>query len=309
MKLYEFTLRPTSGFGTSLKGDTLFGHFCWQAAYDAPLLNGGLARWIASYAQKPFTVFSSAWPKLQSGKTLYAIKRPDLPLHYLFPPADRESRKEQMKHRKENMARRWMLVDRDLSLDLRSMEFVTEARLSEMASGRLAPGEGGHLFRKCCKNLIWDFAQPRNSINRLTGTTGEGVFAPFTEGCSFYFPGIELVLFVLIDEDATDAQRVHTALERIGNWGFGKDASTGWGRFEVGGPEELTLPSLSTANACFVLAPTVPEPGIFSKSFFFSLHPFRQAWGQIRPIKEPVQESGRHGGRRGSVGYEQSGCL
>jgi CRISPR-associated protein Csm4 len=285
-------MRPTSGFGTPLKGDTLFGHFCWQAAYDASLLNGGLPDWIDSYALKPFAVFSSAWPKFQHEKTLYAMKRPDLTIHYLFPPVDGESRKERMEHRKENMARKWMLVGGDLTLDLRSMEFVTEGRLAEMAMSGQRPTGGSHPLRTPSMKLIRDFTQSHNSINRHTMTTGDAPFAPFTEGCTFYFPGTNLVLFVLIDETATDAQRVHTALERIGNWGFGKDASTGRGRFEVDFPEELPLPSLSSANACFVLAPVVPEPGIFSKSFFspfirFGKHGDRFARSG-NPFKNPV---------------------
>lgn len=292
MKLFEFTIRPTSGFGTPLKGDTLFGHFCWQTAYDASLLNGGLACWIDSYAQKPFAVFSSAWHKFQIGNTQYAMKRPDLPIHYLFPPGDGESRKEQMERRKENMARKWMLVGGDLTLDLRSTEFVTEGRLSEMTmSGqRLA---GGNLpLKNSFKKLIRDFTQSHNSINRHTMTTGDVPFAPFTESCMFYAPGTNLVLFVLIDEAATDAQRVHTALERIGNWGFGKDASTGWGRFEVDGFQELPLPDLPSANACYVLAPIVPEPGIFSKYYFspfirFGKHGDKFARSR-NPFKNPV---------------------
>ena len=86
MKLYEITIKPVSGFGTPLKGDTLFGHVCWQAAYVAKILNGGLDKWIACYGEKPFAVFSTAWPKLcDKGKWFYAVKRPDVPLSRHFP--------------------------------------------------------------------------------------------------------------------------------------------------------------------------------------------------------------------------------
>ncbi|OEU64697.1 MAG: hypothetical protein BBJ57_08095 [Desulfobacterales bacterium PC51MH44] len=102
MKLYEIIIKPVSGFGTPLKGDTIFGHFCWQAAYDASLLNGGLDKWIACYRERPFAVFSSAWPKLvDNGKFFYAFKRPDLPLSFLFPPLS-DDRKKVFEELKEN---------------------------------------------------------------------------------------------------------------------------------------------------------------------------------------------------------------
>ena len=57
MKLYEIIIKPESGFGTPLKGDTIFGHFCWQAVYNPDLLNGGFDKRIACYGQRPFAVF------------------------------------------------------------------------------------------------------------------------------------------------------------------------------------------------------------------------------------------------------------
>ena len=62
MKLYEIILKPLTGFATSLKGDTLFGCFCWQAAMDREILPGGLDRWVACYGERPAVIFSTAWP-------------------------------------------------------------------------------------------------------------------------------------------------------------------------------------------------------------------------------------------------------
>lgn len=290
MRLFEFTIRPTSGFGTTLKGDTLFGHFCWQAAYDSSLLKGGLAKWIDSYGDMPFAVFSSAWPKLQAGKAHYAMKRPDLPIHYLLPPAAGESKKAQMERRKKDMARRWMLVGEDLSIALHSAEYVTERHLAELLISRQDPAES--FTWKHSGAFISNFTQPHNSISRLTMTTREAPFAPFDESCLFYRPGTNLVVFVLIDESATDVGRVRTALERIGKLGFGKDASTGRGRFEVDEATELPLPGLPLANACYTLAPSVPQKGLFPNHYFspfirFGKHGDRHARSK-NPFKNPV---------------------
>ena len=49
MKLYDVTIHPLSAFGTPLKGDTLFGQFCWQVAYDPGLVDGGLEKNLDRY--------------------------------------------------------------------------------------------------------------------------------------------------------------------------------------------------------------------------------------------------------------------
>ena len=84
MKFYEITIRPFSGFGTPLKGDTLFGHFCWQAAYRHDLIHDGLENGLSVYKEKPFAIFSSAFPKIGKKEKNYILKRPDVPLSWLF---------------------------------------------------------------------------------------------------------------------------------------------------------------------------------------------------------------------------------
>ena len=89
--------------------------------------------------------------------------------------------------------------------------------------------------------FIKTFSQSHNTINRMTQTTGSGMFAPYAKEKFYYFPETELVIFVLIEESVTDIDRVLLGLERIGNWGFGRDASTGLGRFTLGEHDELHL--------------------------------------------------------------------
>jgi hypothetical protein len=54
--------------------------------------------------------------------------------------------------------------------------------------------------RAGAKNYIAVFSQPRNSINRLTFTTGKEGFAPFEVEQYVFHPETELALFVGIDE-------------------------------------------------------------------------------------------------------------
>lgn len=294
MKLYEIIIKPLSGFGTSLKGDTIFGHFCWQAAYDASFLNGGLDKWIACYGQRPFAVFSSAWPKLvDNGKFFYAFKRPDLPLSFLFPPSS-DNRKKVFEELKENKTKKWMKVNENLSLTLDSVEYLTSEDLIKASKKQITEETGKTMQGKRHQKFYADFIQQHNTINRLTMTTGEEMFAPFTKTAVFYYPETELAVFVLLDEEATDIERVCAAMENIGNFGFGLDASTGCGRFGLAESTELTLPSDDSCNACYVLSPIVPdfEKRSFSDQYFtpfvrFGKHGDVLATSE-NPFKNPV---------------------
>lgn len=292
MKLYEIVIKPVSGFGTPLKGDTLFGHFCWQAAYDPSLLNGGLDKWIECYQNEPFAVLSSAWPKFyRKGKFYYALRRPDLPLSFLF-SSSADDKIKALKELKENKKRKWMIVDEDFSLALESAKYVADFELLEMAQNQVS-GETERIMRgKAHREFYTEFMQQHNTINRLTSTTGEGMFAPFSETSFFYYPETELAIFALIDERATDIERFMEAFERIGRTGFGRDASTGYGQFGMGKWEEKHLPSNDSANACYALAPVVPEKDKFSDMYFtpfvrFGKHGDRLAKSG-NPFKNPV---------------------
>ena len=292
MKLYEIIIKPQSGFGTPLKGDTLFGHFCWQAQYDTQLLNGGLDKWITVYEKRPFAVFSSAWPKLCiAGKMYYALKRPDLPLSRLFPAPDKDRRK-RMTERKEKGKQKWLLVGEDLRIDLKIAKYKSETELASLAFSELTDETKRVMRGKDKRRLMVPFIQPHNTIDRQTQTTGEGMFAPYTMSSLYYYPEMELAVFVLIDEEATDIARVRTTLERIGARGFGRDASTGLGRFDLAEDDEIKLPDAAEADACYTLAPIVPEKGAFRDHCFTPFTRFGRHGDSLAtssaPFKNPV---------------------
>jgi len=58
------------------------------------------------------------------------------------------------------------------------------------------------------KSFILDYTQPHNTINRLTGTTGEGQFAPYFVDYFMYTPDSELVIFVGLREDISIEQLI-----------------------------------------------------------------------------------------------------
>lgn len=290
MQFYEITLQPVSGFGTPLKGDTLFGHFCWQAVYDSDLLDDGLKELLAVYPEKPFAIFSSAILKLKTdGDAAYILKKPDMPLSHLF-AFDQENRKARFEKIKAMKQKKWIKMDRSLHLDLAHTTYLTDRELADWIA--LQHQESEPPSRMPSNKFIMSLSQPHNTINRLTQSTGTGAFAPYSQEIFHYYPGTRLSVFALIDESATDIERVVRAFKNIGRWGFGKDASIGMGRFSVESHTPCAIPQLSNADAFYTLAPSVPDKNAFSKSYFmpfirFGKHGDRLARGR-NPFKNPV---------------------
>ncbi len=291
MKTYEITIKPITGFGTPLKGDTIFGHICWQIAYDEGLFGMNLNELLSDYAVNPFIVVSSAYPKLNDG---FVLKRPDMPLDKLF-NFSKANTADMIRKRKEFKGRRWMLVSKDKPLSNLKAEgiYLNDDELFEKLSTYRDIETQRQLRKRGIKSFISDYTQPHNTINRLTGTTGEGQFAPYSVDQTVYMPGAELVIFAGLREDI-GVKQVVEALKLIGNTGFGKDASTGLGRFEVVSNQEIDLKTIGrdTPNACYALAPSVPEKDTFSDMFFAPFTRFGRHGDVLaksgRPFKNPV---------------------
>ena len=61
MNLYKVTIIPKSNFSSKLKGDQLFGQFCWAVRYN--LGEERLKELLGNYEQQPFIIFSDAFAK------------------------------------------------------------------------------------------------------------------------------------------------------------------------------------------------------------------------------------------------------
>ena len=272
MEFYEITIRPDSGFGTSMKGDTLFGHFCWQAAHDPDILKTDLAKVIGQYAHQPFAVFSSAIPKGVVPGASHCFKRPDIPLDW-FLTSERLSKKEKIQAARELKSKKWLKGRTDMILDVTRENLVADADFTH--NGLAATGVCAH-----------------NTINRMTGTTGQGRFAPFEMSVSWFYPGVHLSFFILMDPEFIDQENLIKGLSRIGKFGFGRDASSGMGRFTIIDTRLLPLPDLAAGDGLYTLAPCLPEKGRFDQTFFNPFVRFGKHGGMLagarQPFKNPV---------------------
>jgi len=213
VKFHQITLQPRSAFATPLKGDTIFGHFCWQADGDSALLEGGLDHQIKKYGEQPFAIFSSAYVKTENKGTSWFLKRPDIPLNFFKSFADMK-KKERIRKLKEIKKQKWMQLKDSLEIVLTECTLLNDADLLELLEKELTPETRKRVNLSGQKKITLSFSQPHNSINRVTSTTGTGMFAPYTTKSDCYFPEVELVIFVLIDEEATDIERVVKGLRR-----------------------------------------------------------------------------------------------
>ena len=144
MRTFRARITPISAFGTPLRGDTLFGQLCWaiRNRHGEDRLNTLLDGYTD---RKPFAVVSDAFP---AGH----LPRPTLPRHWFS----------EMKNidRKVVKKRDWLPLD----------QFHTPVStwLEHCLPYSAIPGAA-----------VDEYPQPHNTLNRNTGTTGEGQFAPY----------------------------------------------------------------------------------------------------------------------------------
>lgn len=222
--LHRATLALHTPLGTPLAGDTLFGQFCW-ALREADG-ETELTRRLDGYADgQPWLVVSDGFP---AGH----LPKPTLPQHFepqMAPAARKEAKK-----------RRWIPVSRAGE--------VLAALLASAVDGATAYGAAP-----------LSSIQPHNTLNRVTGTTGDGVFAPYTMPQTFHAPGQRIDLYLVLDEDRVTAVEAGRFLAAIGACGFGRDASIGLGKFSVERLASASLAAPAKATAFWTLAPCAPQ--------------------------------------------------
>lgn len=115
-----------------------------------------------------------------------------------------------------------------------------------------------------CEKLDFDleFSVVKNSINRTTFTTDGDSFAPYAESETSYFK--ELWMFILVDSQIK--QRVLELIEKIGKYGFGKNANIGKGIFDI---EQISNPIENIeSNYYMSLSPTVLQDAKIIDSWY-----------------------------------------
>ncbi|MBF0415320.1 MAG: CRISPR-associated protein Csm7 [Magnetococcales bacterium] len=258
MKTLLVTLRPLTAFATPPHGDTLFGQLCWT------LLNRHGEAWLTErltgYLQgKPFLVVSDLVP---SGHW----PRPFLPPGFLS--SETLTKEGNRKIEKKKIWFSWK---------------AQEGWKQKLSSwGGLC-----RLEEDVWKENRKERPQPHNSINRLTGTTGTDGFAPYAVSQTWFPEEALLDLWLVYDPERISRETLEVALQDVGQWGFGKDASAGLGKFSLEQCEASPLPRQKDANAWMTLGFCAPQGLGFDPD---------------RSFYQPFTRFGRHGDRAAVTG-------
>ena len=275
MDTLTLRLHLQAPFGSPLLGDMLFGQLCWalRNRHGETELQALLDGYTAG---RPFAVVSDAMP-------VGWLPRPALPLS-LFPEMTHVDRKQIKK-------RHWLPVAA-LSQPMPAWLGLCRSEAELIAEGKEAAATRSHDAEKP-KALSTLHPQPHNSINRITGTTGRGDFAPYTLMQRWYAEGADLCLRLVYEAERISADLLTELFEDIGTVGFGRDASIGLGKFAVE-PMTEKWPAQDNANACLTLAPCAPQGLGFDaeRSFYDVFTRFGrhgdQAVHKGNPFKAPV---------------------
>ena len=244
MKLYKTTITPLSSFGTTLKGDTIFGHICWAICLKN---KNRLNELLKGYEKEPFVVVSDAFV---SG-------------YFPKPTAPSTMLGENLADKKVNRKKVWLNWK-----DLQNGDFSLAKSDDELEKPMVT------------------FLSIKNKINRLTFTTDEGDFAPYS--MSEYMTVPQDVYF-LLDTDKMNLDELKDAFSLVGKMGYGKKASIGKGRFEVGEFCEIESFFNENSNAFMTLSPSSLEN--FSEIYYEPFTRFGKHGASLasdKPFKSPV---------------------
>jgi CRISPR-associated protein Csm4 len=243
--VFRYSICLQTALATPMAGDTLFGHICWALRE----LQGedALARALSGYtAGNPFAVVSDAMP---AGY----MPRPLLPPQFIARAADVSQRKA-----------------------FKSLQWIPLEQLQQPIDTWLQAALHQQPPSSNQQNHV------HNTISRLTGSTGTGIFAPYSVQETWHQPDAPLHLYIALDESILSAELFSTLLQHIGRFGFGRDASTGLGKFSVEDRANIPMPTQSAANAWLSLAPCAPQGlGYDGQNSFW----------------QPLTRYGRHGNR------------
>lgn len=272
MKPLHIVIEPLTSFGTPLAGDTLFGHLCWAVS----LRHGrdALQTLLDGYTQgRPWVVTSDAFP---AGW----LPRPTLPDSVSGLEVDDKDRKAFKRVSWLPAEQRHLPIADWVRAAARSPNADPGARNSNSAP----TPEAGQAI-----------TLTQNSINRLTGTTGTGPFAPRQVQQIQYVSGTRLDVYAVLDTERFHEADFRVLLDDIGLAGFGRDASTGLGKFRVaslsaGAPPAVCTHAMALAPCAFNPSEIEPEGCWWLPITRFGRHGNMAAQG-ADPFKRPVMQA------------------
>ena len=226
-------IEPNSAFGTPMKGDTLFGQLCWSIR--AKFGNRRLQNLLDGYDRnQPFVCVSDAF---SSG----FLPRPKIPAKLIFSNVTTAGRK---------------------NLKLKNLLPIEkfDCPVSDWHRHLVAKSTHDEQYESNLKDR-YHRIRTHNSIDRRSNTTSSEGFAPYSMSEDWYFEATKWDIHFIFDSERISKEEILGLMHDIGQFGFGRDATTGMGRFQVNFEASSTpFPKeQKNSNSWLTLAPTAPQ--------------------------------------------------
>ncbi len=203
MKSLRLTIKFESSLGSLLLSDTIFGHFCWE--YRDIFGEERLKELLDDFENNPFIVFSDGFVK------------GTIPMPFLKPKS--------LDEMKEYFLKRDKNIDYySKAKNLKKSGFV-DVDFLDSVRGNL---ELFALYDYIHESSTETVHFVRNSVNRISNIVREGLYSTIE---TFYKEPVDF--YVKYDDSRVDKKTIEKVFKSIGKFGFGRDKSTGKGRFKV----------------------------------------------------------------------------
>lgn len=271
MHWYEIKLKVHTALGTPLSADTLFGHLCWALRYQQgePTLQTFLNDYTKGtpplLLSDPFP--QGFWPmphlprltKTQQDKLedrLSKMTRQELLKHIGTQNQDDEELPVPIAANQPNAIELF-----DILKWLYKLRWLPDKALRDLA-GRLSTSSIFNWFfddqNSCGKpNLPGETIVPHNTINRLTGTTGDKDSFFFTREFHIH-PADPPIFHLLAASPSYTADQLQQWFTDALTAGYGKYKFRGKGKVTVESVSPFQPPAVSRANAALLLAACTP---------------------------------------------------
>lgn len=284
---YTIAFKPRSAVITPMQSDTLFGHLAWAIRYLKSETD--LISFLNAYKDEgnPPLLISDGFRSGYLPKPLFRA----LPLSELKQVVNEVS--EEINERIEESQFTSIIKA------LKKQKTISHASFSKLQANLTARA----LLKESLRELDWpvllrkeqgkkphSIAQVamHNTVNRMSWTVTEGLFQT-TE--TFY--DAEVTFQAFLKTNYFSKEELEQLFNFIEYSGFGKDKSTGKGRFSISIDDKQTLSTPENCNAFMVLSHYIPNPHAPQKGYYKVMTKYGRLGGDyacshITPFKKPL---------------------
>jgi len=271
MESVKIILKLKSPVITPFLSDTILGHFAWGVAF----LKGEneLKKLLSDFESSPFIVFSDGF---ESGKFPKPYLEP-----YLMPVEYMDLNKKYKKAAFVN--KEWIFKNIDNLTDEKIFEsFITNKKIDNPCVEKVE--------KKPPKDKE-SVLELKNSIDRLINKTTQGLYSIES---TFYKKDFEIELYAKYNKEKIDLNTIKEVLDFIGKRGYGKDKSTGKGKFEceiIEDFEEKSFFEIDEKRNFFLSLSTMFRCDDLIFSYGKKFTKFPKTGGSLaysRPFKNPI---------------------